>query len=50
VTASPETKEFLHGIAGDLRVSKLNEAQAYFFQQIKKRGRLCAAGQIEPQG
>jgi hypothetical protein len=38
VVESPETKTFLHGIASDPWVSKPDEGQAYFLQQIKDWG------------
>jgi tripartite-type tricarboxylate transporter receptor subunit TctC len=50
VTASPEAKEFLNGIASDPWVSKPDEAQAYFLQQIKDWGDYVRVAKIEPQG
>ncbi len=50
VTVSPETKEFLNGIASDPWVSKPDEAQAYFLQQIKDWGDYVRLAKIEPQG
>ncbi len=50
VTVSPEAKEFLNGIASDPWVSKPDEAQAYFLQQIKDWGDYVRLAKIEPQG
>jgi tripartite-type tricarboxylate transporter receptor subunit TctC len=50
VTLSPEAKEFLNGIASDPWVSKPDEAQAYFLQQIKDWGDYVRLAKIEPQG
>ena len=40
---SPETKTFLNGIASDPWVSKPDEGQAYFLQQIKDWADTCAS-------
>jgi tripartite-type tricarboxylate transporter receptor subunit TctC len=50
VVASEETKTFLNGIASDPWVSKPEEAQAYFLQQIKDWGEWVRIANIEPQG
>jgi tripartite-type tricarboxylate transporter receptor subunit TctC len=50
VVESPETKEFLNGIASDPWVSKPDEAQAYFLQQIKDWADYVRVAKIEPQG
>ena len=50
VVASEETRKFLNGIASDPWVSKPDEAQAYFLQQIKDWGEYVRVAGIEPQG
>jgi tripartite-type tricarboxylate transporter receptor subunit TctC len=50
VVESPETKTFLHGIASDPWVSKPDEGQAYFLQQIKDWADHVRVANIEPQG
>ena len=50
VVASPETKTFLSSIASDPWVTKPDEAQAYFRQQIKDWGEHVKIAKIEPQG
>jgi tripartite-type tricarboxylate transporter receptor subunit TctC len=50
VVASPETKAFLNTIASDPWISKPDEAQAYFLQQIKDWGEYVRIAKIEPQG
>jgi tripartite-type tricarboxylate transporter receptor subunit TctC len=50
VVESPEARTFLHGIASDPWVSKPDEAQAYFLQQIKDWGDYVRVAKIEPQG
>jgi tripartite-type tricarboxylate transporter receptor subunit TctC len=50
VVESEETKTFLNGIASDPWVSKPEEGQAYFLQQIKDWGDYVRVAKIEPQG
>jgi tripartite-type tricarboxylate transporter receptor subunit TctC len=50
VVATEETKKFLNGIASDPWVSKPDEGQAYFLQQIKDWGDYVRVANIEPQG
>ena len=50
VVATEETKKFLNGIASDPWVSKPEEGQAYFLQQIKDWGEYVQVAKIEPQG
>jgi tripartite-type tricarboxylate transporter receptor subunit TctC len=50
VVATEETKQFLNGIASDPWISKPEEAQAYFLQQIKDWGDWVRIAKIEPQG
>jgi tripartite-type tricarboxylate transporter receptor subunit TctC len=50
VVASEEGKKFLNGIASDPWVSKPEEAQAYFLQQIQQWGEYVRVAKIEPQG
>jgi tripartite-type tricarboxylate transporter receptor subunit TctC len=50
VVESEETKAFLNGIASDPWVSKPEEGQAYFLQQIKDWGDYVRVARIEPQG
>jgi tripartite-type tricarboxylate transporter receptor subunit TctC len=50
VVATEETKKFLNGIASDPWVSKPEEGQAYFIQQIKDWADYVRVANIEPQG
>jgi tripartite-type tricarboxylate transporter receptor subunit TctC len=50
VVATDEAKTFLAGIASDPWVSKPDEAQAFFRQQIKDWGDYVRLAKIEPQG
>ena len=50
VVATEETKKFLNGIASDPWVSKPEEGQAYFLQQIKDWADYVRVANIEPQG
>jgi tripartite-type tricarboxylate transporter receptor subunit TctC len=50
VVESEETKTFLNGIASDPWVSKPEEGQAYFLQQIKDWADYVRVAKIEPQG
>ena len=50
MVASEETRKFLNGIASDPWVSKPDEAQAYFLQQIKDWEEYVRVAGIEPQG
>jgi tripartite-type tricarboxylate transporter receptor subunit TctC len=50
VVASEDAKKFLNGIASDPWVSKPDEAQAFFLQQIKDWGDYVRIANIEPQG
>jgi tripartite-type tricarboxylate transporter receptor subunit TctC len=50
IVASDEGKKFLANIASDAWVSKPDEAQAYFLEQIKQWGDYVRIAKIEPQG
>ena len=50
VVKSEETRTFLNGIASDPWVSKPEEGQAYFLQQIKDWADYVRVAKIEPQG
>jgi tripartite-type tricarboxylate transporter receptor subunit TctC len=50
VVESPETKTFLNSVASDPWVSKPDEGQAYFLQQIKDWAEHVRVANIEPQG
>jgi tripartite-type tricarboxylate transporter receptor subunit TctC len=50
VIASEEGKKFLAGIASDAWVSKPDEAQAFFLNQIQQWGDYVRIAKIEPQG
>ena len=50
VVQTPETKTFLNGIASDPWVTKPEEGQAYFLQQINDWGDYVRLANIEPQG
>jgi tripartite-type tricarboxylate transporter receptor subunit TctC len=50
VVATDDAKKFLNGIASDPWVSKPDEGQAYFLQQIKDWGDYVRVANIEPQG
>src|SRR5262245_51173654 len=50
VVGTEETKKFLNGIASDPWISKPEEGQAYFLQQIKDWGDYVRIANIEPQG
>ena len=50
VVASEEAKTFLNGIASDPWVSRPDDAQAYFLQQITDWGEYVRVANIEPQG
>ena len=49
VVASPETKTFLNSIASDPWLTKPEEAQAYFRQQVKDWGEYVKIAKIEQQ-
>ncbi len=50
IVASDEGKKFLANIASDAWVSKPDEVQAYFLEQIKQWGDYVRIAKIEPQG
>ena len=50
IVSSDEGKKFLANIASDAWVSKPDEAQAYFLEQIKQWGDYVRIAKIEPQG
>ena len=50
VVATEDAKKFLNGIASDPWVSKPEEGQAYFLQQIKDWGDYVRVANIEPLG
>ena len=50
IVSSEEGKKFLANIASDYWVSKPEEAQAYFLEQIKQWGDYVRLAKIEPQG
>lgn len=50
VVASDDAKTFLNGIASDPWLTKPDEAQAYFRQQVKDWAEFVKLAKIEPQG
>jgi tripartite-type tricarboxylate transporter receptor subunit TctC len=50
IVSSEEGQKFLANIASDYWVSKPEEAQAYFLEQIKQWGEYVRIAKIEPQG